>query len=52
VENDQEWLLQASRVNPMKIFNDAERLENTTVKQFDILFTNFIKLSPFNMLIY
>jgi len=44
VENDQEWLLQVSGVNPMKILNDAERLKNTTVKQFDILFTNFIKL--------
>jgi len=44
VENDQEWLLHVSRVNPMNILNDAERLENITVKQFDILFNNFIKL--------
>jgi hypothetical protein len=44
VENDQEWLLHISRVNPMNMLNDAERLENITVKQFDILFNNFIKL--------
>ena len=44
VENDQEWLLQVSRVNPVNMLNDAERLENITVKQFDILFNNFLKL--------
>jgi hypothetical protein len=44
VANDQEWLSQVSGVSPMNILNDAEILENVTVKQFDILFNNFIKL--------
>lgn len=46
IKSDQEWLSQIPDLNPEAILDSAARLETLIGKQFEVMFHNFLELTP------